>query len=75
MARDFCGSSTSFKAGLFYLTILTDPTTGGVTASLLWKGILSSGATEFGWFLLDVVLSKIQFVRPCRMTSKGRISA
>lgn len=26
------------KAGLFYLTILTDPTTGGVTASFAMEG-------------------------------------
>ncbi len=37
------------KTGLFYLTILTDPTTGGVMASLQWKVTLFSGTSKSCW--------------------------
>ena len=40
MAKISAAVQRHSKAGL-YLTILTDPTTGGVTASLLWKVTLS----------------------------------
>ena len=37
--------------GLLYLTVLTDPTTGGVTASFAMEGdIILAGATNLDWF-------------------------
>ena len=41
MAKISAAVQRHSKAGLFYLTVLTDPTTGGVTASFAMEGILS----------------------------------
>ena len=38
MAKISAAVQRHSKAGLFYLTILTDPTTGGVTASFAMEG-------------------------------------
>ena len=39
-----------FNAGLFYLTVLTDPTTSGVTASFIWRGdIILAGNSSADW--------------------------
>ncbi len=66
-------SSTPFKADL--PNYLTDPTTGGVTASFAMEGdIILAKNTEFGWVAGRRVTSKIQFVRPCRMTSKAEFA-
>ncbi len=48
MAKTSCALQRHSDAGLFYLTVLTDPTTGGVTASFAMDGdviIAEPGAT------------------------------
>ena len=58
------------KAGLLYLTVLTDPTTGGVTASFAMDGdiILAEPQSLIG-FAGRRVMNK-RFVKSCQMIFK-----
>lgn len=51
MAKVSAAVKRHSKAGLFYLTVLTDPTTGGVTASFAMEGdiILAEPQTLVGF--------------------------
>ena len=63
MAKISAAVKRHSNAGLLYLTVLTDPTTGGVTASFAMEGdiILASQV---------VVSLKTQFAKLCQMISK-----
>ena len=74
MAKISAAVKRHSNAGLFYLTILTDPTTGGVTASFAMEGdiILAEPQSLVG--LLGVVSLKIRFVKACLRISKRQNS-
>lgn len=62
MAKISAAVKRHSKAGLFYLTILTDPTTGGVTASFAMEGdvILAESQTLVGFAGRRVIESTVR---------------
>ena len=51
MAKTSAALRKHDEAGLLYITVLTDPTTGGVTARFCYAGRCNTGrAGSFGWF-------------------------
>ena len=65
MAKISAAVKRHSNAGLFYLTILTDPTTGGVTASFAMEGDIILLNHRVWSVLLGVVSLKIRFVKAC----------
>ena len=62
MAKISAAVQRHSKAGLFYLTVLTDPTTGGVTASFAMEGdiILAEPQTLIGFAGRRVIESTVR---------------
>lgn len=70
MAKISAAVKRHSNAGLLYLTVLTDPTTGGVTASFAMEGdiILAEPQTLIGFAGRRVI--ETQFAKLCQMISK-----
>ena len=70
MAKVSAAVKRHSNAGLFYLTILTDPTTGGVTASFAMEGdiILAETQALVGFAGRRVIETTVR--ENCQMTSK-----
>ena len=66
MAKISAAIQRHSKAGLFYLTVLTDPTTGGVTASFAMEGdiILAEPQTLVGFAGRRVIESTVRETLP-----------
>lgn len=66
MAKISAAVQRHSKAGLFYLTVLTDPTTGGVTASFAMEGdiILAEPQTLVGFAGRRVIESTVRETLP-----------
>lgn len=66
MAKISAAVQRHSKAGLFYLTVLTDPTTGGVTASFAMEGdiILAEPQTLIGFAGRRVIESTVRETLP-----------
>lgn len=66
MAKISAAVKRHSNAGLFYLTILTDPTTGGVTASFAMEGdvILAEPQTLIGFAGRRVIESTVRETLP-----------
>lgn len=66
MAKVSAAVQRHSKAGLFYLTVLTDPTTGGVTASFAMEGdiILAEPQTLVGFAGRRVIESTVRETLP-----------
>ncbi len=65
--------ATSFKGWSFYLTVLTDPTTGGVTASFAMKVISWQKAQSFGEAFAGRRLLSRLYGKIARWLSKTRV--
>ncbi len=70
MAKVSAAVQRHSAAGLFYLTVLTDPTTGGVTASFAMEGDIILAEHRLWLDLLGVELLSPRFVRSCQMIFK-----
>lgn len=66
MAKTSCAIERHDRAGLLYVSVLTDPTTGGVTASFATLGdiILSEPETLIGFAGQRVIRDTIKQDRP-----------
>jgi acetyl-CoA carboxylase carboxyl transferase subunit beta len=70
MAKTSAAVGRFNQAGLLYISVLTDPTTGGVTASFASLGdiIISEPGTLIGF--AGAELLKVRLLRICRKDSK-----
>ena len=70
MAKTSAALKRHSDAGLLYITVLTDPTTGGVTASFAMLGdiILAEPKALIG-FAGPRVIEQSHFTRSCRKDS------